>query len=63
MYTRLTKTTIVDGRKCVSCIYQGTDPCLIHTAKVANCGQCKVFAAMLNQLYAFENAICEETKE
>ena len=58
MYTRLTKTTTVEGRECVSCIYHGTEMCRIHKG-VPDCSHCEVFAAILNQLNAFENIICE----
>ena len=56
MYTRLTKTTTVDGRECVTCIYYGTEKCRIHNG-VAGCNQCDVLAAIINQLHAFEMAV------
>lgn len=59
MYTRLTKTTTVEGRECVSCIFHGTEMCRIHKG-IPDCGHCDVFAAILNQLHAFENIIYEE---
>lgn len=59
MYTRLTKTINVDGRDCVSCIYCGTEKCRIHSG-LLSCMQCDVFAAILNQLHALEDIICEE---
>lgn len=57
MYTRLTKVIVVEGQECVSCIHYGTEMCRAHNG-VANCGECDVFAAILNQLYALENIIC-----
>ncbi len=64
MYTRLTKTTTVYGtsneeRECVACIYHGTEKCRIHKG-IPNCMHCDVFAAILNQLHAFEDMLCEE---
>lgn len=58
MYTRLTKKIIIDGRECVSCAYQDTEECPIHTNTVSNCSQCKIYAAVLNQLCAFEDIVC-----
>lgn len=62
MYTRLTKTTIIEGRECVSCIFHGTEMCRIHKG-ISDCGHCDVFAAILNQLHAFEEVICEDTQD
>ena len=62
MYTKLTKITTVEGRECVSCIYHGTEMCRIHSG-IANCSQCEVFAAILNQLYMFEEILCEANEE
>lgn len=62
MYTRLTKTTTVEGRECVSCIFHGTEMCRIHKG-ISDCGHCDVFAAILNQLHAFENIIYEERQD
>lgn len=62
MYTRLTKLTKVDGRECVSCAFYGTEMCHIH--KGANdCLHCEVFAAILNQLYAFEEVVLKQSDE
>ena len=62
MYTRLTKTTIIEGRECVSCIFHGTEMCRIHKG-ISDCGHCDVFAAILNQLHAFEEVVFEETQD
>ena len=62
MYTRLTKTITVEGRECVSCIFHGTEACRIHKG-ISDCGHCDVFAAILNQLHAFENIIYEEHQD
>ena len=62
MYTRLTKTTTVEGRECVSCIFHGTEMCRIHKG-ISDCGHCDVFAAILNQLHAFEKIIYEEHQD
>lgn len=62
MYTRLTKTTTIEGRECVSCIFHGTEMCRIHKG-ISDCGHCDVFAAILNQLHAFENIIYEERQD
>lgn len=62
MYTRLTKTTVVEGRECVSCAFHGTKMCRIHNG-IPDCGHCDVFAAILNQLHAFEDAFCEECQD
>ena len=58
MYKRLTKTATIDGRECITCAYYGTNECHIHN-DVADCGHCRVFAAMLNQLHTFEDIIFE----
>lgn len=62
MYTRLTKTITVQGRECVACIYHGTKMCRIHKG-IPDCSHCEVFAAILNQLHAFENIIYEEHQD
>ena len=62
MYERLTKTTNVDGCECVACIYYGTEMCRIHKG-IPDCSHCDVFAAILNQLHAFENIIYEEQQD
>lgn len=62
MYTRLTKTTIIEGRECVSCIFHGTEMCRIHKG-ISDCGHCDVFAAILNQLHAFEEVIYEDAQD
>lgn len=62
MYTRLTKTVTVEERECVTCIYHGTEMCRIHKG-IPDCSHCEVFAAILNQLHAFENIICEEHRD
>lgn len=62
MYSRLTKKTIIDGKECVSCVYNGTEMCQIHKDNdVDNCGKCPVFAAILNLLCAFED-VYEENR-
>lgn len=58
MYTRLTKVINLNGRECVTCIYYGTEMCRIHN-EVPDCGHCNVLAAILNQLYVFENIVGE----
>ena len=60
MYTRLTKVVTIKERECVTCIYQGTDMCRIHNG-IPDCSHCDVFAAILNQLHAFEEIICTDT--
>lgn len=59
MYTRLTKIVTVESRECVTCTYHGTQMCRIHNG-IPDCSHCNVFAAILNQLHAFEDIICEE---
>ena len=59
MYTRLTKTTIIEGRECVSCIFYGTEMCRIHKG-ISDCGHCDVVAAILNQLHTLENILLDE---
>ena len=65
MYTRLTKEVTLNGlggeRKCVACVYHGTDMCRIHKG-VSDCSHCEVFAAILNQLYEFETLFFDELK-
>lgn len=58
MYTKLTKTITVGGRECVACIYHGTEMCRIHKG-ILSCGNCEVFAAILNQLHTFEEMLSE----
>lgn len=62
MYTRLTKIVTVEGRECVTCTYHGTEMCRIHKG-IPDCSHCEVFAAILNQLNAFEDAICEDSQD
>lgn len=62
MYTRLTKTVTVKERECVACVYHGTKMCRIHKG-IPDCSHCEVFAAILNQLHAFENIIYEEHQD
>ena len=62
MYTKLTKVVTVEERECVACIYHGTEMCRIHKG-IPDCSHCDVFAAILNQLNAFENIICEECQD
>ena len=62
MYARLTKTTTIEGRECVSCIFYGTEMCRIHKG-ISDCGHCDVFAAILNQLHTLENIIYEEHQD
>lgn len=59
-YQRLTKVVKQhDGQEMIACSFYGTDKCRsIHTKR--GCLDCPVFAAILNQLYAFEE-IMEET--
>ena len=59
MYTKLTKVVTVEERECVTCIYYGTSMCRIHN-NIPDCCHCNVFAAILNQLHAFEEVICGE---
>jgi hypothetical protein len=64
MYTRLTKVVNVNGVDCVSCTFYGTSECHIHKGNdIPNCAQCKVMAAMLNQLRAFEELVEENTEQ
>lgn len=53
-YQRLTKVvTQHNGQEMIACSFYGTDKCRsIHTKR--GCLECPVFAAILNQLYAFE---------
>ena len=63
MYTRLTKIVKdQDGRDCVACVNFGTDRCRIHNG-VPDCIHCQVLGAILNQLYSFENIICEDSQD
>lgn len=62
MYTRLTKVITVGERECVSCAYHDTQMCHIHKG-TPDCSHCEVFAAILNQLNAFEEIVCEEKQE
>jgi len=59
-YKSLTKIVTVNGLQHVACAKSGTNECPIHNG-VAHCGECPVFAAILNQLRAFEE-IMEEQK-
>lgn len=59
MYNKLTKIVKVEGRECVACINYGTEMCHIHKGH-PDCIHCPMFAAILNQLYAFEEIIDEE---
>lgn len=63
MYTRLTKTAIIDGRECVTCIFYGTNMCHHIHNNVVDCGHCEVFAAILNQLHAFEDIVFDVQQE
>lgn len=59
MYTRLTKIVKdQDGRDCVTCVNFGTERCHIHNG-VPDCTNCPMLAAILNQLYGFEEIIIE----
>lgn len=62
MYTKLTKVINLAGRECVVCINYGTEMCHIHN-DTPDCGHCQMFAAILNQLHAFEVAYDEVTQE
>ena len=53
-YTRMTKTTNIDGRECISCVLYGTDKC------TGNCAVCPVWGAILKQLWAFEEVFAED---
>ena len=56
-YRCLTKVTKDEnGKEAVSCIYFGTEKCRIHKG-VNGCGECNVFAAIINQLHVFEEII------
>lgn len=62
MYTRLTKIIkSQDGRECVACINFGTERCQIHNG-APDCAHCHMLGAIFNQLYAFENIICETSQ-
>lgn len=64
MYTKLTKVANVNGVECITCAFYGTEKCLIHSDETTpNCAQCKVMCAILNQLHAFEEIICDEEQE
>lgn len=54
MYKELTKVVEVDGKQCVACIKFNTSECLIHNG---GCASCKMFAAILNQLHAYEEIL------
>ena len=55
-YIPLTKIVKLEsGEECVACSFMGTEKCQIHTC--GNCTQCRVYAAILNQLHEFEMAI------
>lgn len=59
MYTRLTKIVKdQDGRDCVTCVSFGTERCHIHNG-IPDCARCPMLAAILNQLYGFEEIIIE----
>lgn len=61
MYTKLTKIIEVNGAKCVSCAFLGTEQCRIHnTENTPDCGHCNVLGAILNQLHMFEEMIDDE---
>ena len=57
-YKTLTKIVVVDGRQYIACIKSGTEECPIHKG-VPNCGECPVFAAILNQLHCFEEIMTD----
>lgn len=60
MYRKLTKVIkLEDGRECVTCVNYGTEECHIHKSG-GNCSNCPMFAAILNQLYCFEEIITEK---
>jgi hypothetical protein len=57
MYTRLTKVVKhSDGKESVACINFDTERCLIHNG-FPDCSHCPVFAAIINQLCAFEDIV------
>lgn len=62
MYTKLTKVVHVEGHECVACICYGTEMCRIHNGAM-HCGECEVFAAILNQLHAFETILNEDLED
>ena len=55
-FTKLTKTT--DGQDAIACSFYGTDVC--RSIHKQGCIDCPVFAAMLTQLYTFEEIMEEE---
>ena len=58
-YSTLTKVSKDnEGNEAVACINFGTEKCLIHSA--GGCEKCPMFAAILNQLRAFEEILVEE---
>lgn len=62
-YERLTKIVSQGGKECVACTYYGTEKCRIHSVddSAPDCYKCNVFAAILNQLYAFEEILTDKT--
>ena len=47
-----------DGNEVVACVNYDTEKCLIHSA--GGCEKCPMFAAILNQLRAFEEILVDE---
>lgn len=62
-YNRLVKKikSSDDGAEMLACAYFDTPQCRIHN--IDSCNTCKVFAAIINQLYQFECAYCGGEKE
>lgn len=64
MYTPLTKVVTVGEQEFITCSSYGTKMCRIHNPGegAAGCHVCPVFAAMLNQLHAFEEVMLDMSK-
>jgi hypothetical protein len=62
MYTRLTKVVNIAGQEYVTCKFHGTHLCRIHNDGIPNCAHCEMYAAILNQLKAFEDAMEDDVK-
>lgn len=56
-YRPLTKKININNQDCIACSLYGTEECKkIHTGTITGCADCPMIAAMLNQLFAFEEA-------
>lgn len=64
MYEPLTKVITIGEQEVIVCRNYGTEMCHIHNPRdgVSGCQVCSMFAAMLNQLHAFEQIILEGSK-